>query len=62
MDIKKKLANNKIYIPTIWPNVLETDDEIGKEYTKNILPLPCDQRYNHDDMDKMCDLIIDMIR
>lgn len=50
MEIKRKLAEKKIYVPTLWPNVLTLDDTIEKEYAENILPLPCDQRYSADDM------------
>lgn len=45
MAIKKKLSEQKIYIPTLWPNVLDSQDLIAKDYAENILPLPCDQRY-----------------
>lgn len=50
--IKKKLQQEKIYIPTLWPNVLEDVEESEIEYlfTKNILLIPCDQRYDERDM------------
>lgn len=56
---RKKLLDNKIYIPTLWPNVLE---EVPKEwlewnYANNILPLPCDQRYGENEMAIMVDII-----
>lgn len=50
MEIKKKLAKSKIFVPTLWPNVLELKDSLEKDYAENILPLPCDQRYNEKDM------------
>lgn len=50
MEIKRKLAENKIYVPTLWPKVLTLDDTLEKDYAENILPLPCDQRYDADDM------------
>jgi len=51
-EIKRALAQKKIYIPTLWPNVLSQmpKDSIEYDYTANILPLPCDQRYTTDDM------------
>jgi len=51
-EIRKKLLQHKIYIPTLWPNVLRSGSESELSYSmaKNILPLPCDQRYNEDDM------------
>lgn len=52
IEIRKKLAEKKIYIPTLWPNVLKEnlEDSIEYDYAANILPLPCDQRYGLDDM------------
>ena len=45
--IRKKLIDSNIYIPTLWPNVLQDVDENSMEYdfAKNILPIPVDQRY-----------------
>jgi hypothetical protein len=50
MNIKKKLAQQNIFIPTLWPNAVEYGG-IAKEYSENILPLPVDQRYSISDMD-----------
>lgn len=50
MAIKKRLAEKKIFVATLWPNVLGMDDTIEKDYAENILPLPCDQRYDENDM------------
>lgn len=46
---KKLLVSKKIYIPTLWPNVSAIGGLAG-DFSKNILPLPCDQRYTCDDM------------
>ncbi len=53
MKVRNKLAEKKIYIPTLWPNVLQTmrKGSVEYDYAANILPLPCDQRYKKDDMD-----------
>ncbi len=52
-EIRKKLLEKKIYIPTLWPNVLDWCREDEREYdmAKNILPLPIDQRYGREDME-----------
>ena len=50
MNIKKQLSQNKIYVGTLWPNVLAMEESIEKDYAENIIPLPCDQRYGNDDM------------
>ena len=48
--IKKLLAQKGIFVPTLWPNVLEQGSELERDYAANILPLPCDQRYSAEDM------------
>ena len=50
--IRKKLQQEKIYIPTLWPDVFGWCGEADTEYklAANILPLPIDQRYDADDM------------
>lgn len=55
MEIKRELAINKIYVPTLWPNVLEQGNELERDYAENILPLPCDQRYGLFDMERIID-------
>ena len=50
MEIKKSLARKGMFIPTFWPNVLGLEGTLEKEYAENILPLPCDQRYDEIDM------------
>ncbi len=51
--IRNKLQKEKIYIPTLWPDVFELCGEDTPEYdmANNILPLPVDQRYTVDDME-----------
>ena len=50
--VREKLIEHRVYIPVLWPNVLTDCNEGTAEYrlAKNILPLPCDQRYDADDM------------
>jgi len=54
-NLKKKLAEQKIYIPTLWPNVIKENpqESIEYKYAKNILPIPCDQRYNKKNMENI---------
>ena len=54
-EIRKKLQQQKIYIPTLWPNVLNETDKTSLEYkfAENILPLPVDQRYSEEDMNEL---------
>ena len=47
-EVRAELQKKKIYIPTLWPNVMKDIGEYSPEYNlaQNILPLPCDQRYD----------------
>lgn len=58
-EIKKKLQERKIYVPTLWPDVYKICDETETEYqmAENIIPIPVDQRYNVDDMKYIVDEI-----
>lgn len=60
VDIRKKLQEHKIFIPTLWPAVFEicNEDELEYDMAKNILPIPIDQRYSISDME----YIVGMIR
>lgn len=51
-EIRKKLQAEKIYIPMLWPNVLNrcSQNELNYDMAKNTLPLPIDQRYTSEDM------------
>lgn len=50
--VRKKLCNDKIYIPLLWPDVSRVCEPSETEYlmAENILPLPVDQRYNIETM------------
>lgn len=52
IEIRKRLQNEKIYIPLFWPNVLNEckDNELEYDMACNILPLPVDQRYAYTEM------------
>lgn len=57
--LRKRLQESRIYVPTLWPNVLNecARSERAWEMTDNILPLPCDQRYSKEDMRYMTECI-----
>ena len=57
MEIRKRLAKEKIYIPVLWPNVLQGLNEIDYDLAMNILPLPCDQRYSLNEMKYLADRV-----
>lgn len=59
MKIRKQLQQMKIYIPTLWPNVLEEcePDTLEYKFAAEILPIPVDQRYGIEDMEYLVELI-----
>ena len=60
--VRKKLQKEKIYIPTLWPNVLEEcpKNSLEYHYAANILPIPVDQRYGIEDMKYLVEVIKDI--
>jgi hypothetical protein len=52
-ELRKKLQQQNIYIPTLWPNVVNDMDKDSLEYrfANDILPLPVDQRYGKAEID-----------
>jgi hypothetical protein len=61
MAIKKALAKEKIYVATLWPNALNTGFDTETDLAENILPLPCDQRYSQEDMQRVIDTLLKII-
>lgn len=63
-EIRKKLQQKKIYIPILWPNVLNETDKNSLEYkfAENILPLPVDQRYGKEDIDFVIKDILECLK
>ena len=62
-EIRKKLQAKKIYVPTLWPDAFEVCEagSVGWNYTKNILPLPVDQRYGSDEMEYVAQKVLELI-
>lgn len=52
-EVRKKLQQIKVFIPTLWPDVFNIckDDEVEYDMVNNILPIPVDQRYSIKDME-----------
>lgn len=57
--LRKKLIANKIFVAKYWPNVDEWTEEDSTErcMANHILPLPIDQRYDKEDMNRIITLI-----
>lgn len=58
-DLRQHLIANKIFVAKYWQNVCETAMPQDCEYVlaNNLIPLPIDQRYNSDDMNRIIQLI-----
>lgn len=58
-EMQKKLAESHIYAPVIWP--LGTEDMLVSKDVRyiydHILAIPCDQRYDREDMNKIINFI-----
>ena len=56
-DIRGFLIEDKIFVPTYWPNVLRwtSSDDVENRLTCQTLFLPIDQRYNTNDMKYIID-------
>lgn len=50
--MRERLAAEAVFVPTLWPNVLEerSPDSWAYRYSRDILPLPVDQRYGVGEM------------
>lgn len=59
IDLKKHLIQNKIFVATYWVNVLEwcKSNDLEYEFTTHIVPLPIDQRYGIEDLDRIVKVI-----
>ncbi len=59
VSLRSRLIANKVFVATYWPNVLEWCELDSLEYklTKNVIPLPIDQRYGRNEMDYILNII-----
>lgn len=58
--LRKQLQTHQIYIPTLWQNVFEMTGPEDTEHkmSRDILPLPIDQRYGISDMIYLANTIV----
>ena len=62
-EVKQKLINEKIYVPTLWPGV-EKFSELNpfeKQLISNLVLLPIDQRYDVNDMQYIGQRVLKLI-
>lgn len=60
-ELRKKLIAEKVFVAKYWPNVEEWAGADATEtwMSNHILPLPIDQRYNEEDMERIAKIIKD---
>jgi hypothetical protein len=61
---KRRLADNGIFIPSFWEDVLKRNSEgfvTEKIFVNNLLPLPVDHRLEMKDMSRLADAVTDLI-
>ena len=58
-ELRKKLIQNKVFVAKYWPNVDEWagSDALETWMANNVLPLPIDQRYGVEDMERIINVI-----
>lgn len=58
-QLRKRLIKNKIYVAIYWPNVKDwvTSDSIEYQLVESLIPIPIDQRYGRDEMNKILGVI-----
>jgi hypothetical protein len=56
--LKERLIAEKIFVATYWKDVLTTvgNDSLEASWVSNLVPLPCDQRYGVDDMERIAEV------
>lgn len=59
VDLRSKLIANKIFVARYWPNVTDwaKPDDLEYTLTTRLIPLPIDQRYGKEDMDRIIEII-----
>lgn len=58
-EIREKLIENNVFVARYWPNVLEwtTDKDIEYLFAYQMQPLPIDQRYGKEDMERITEIV-----
>lgn len=61
--VRVEMQKKNIYVPTLWPSVINSCNENKLEFNmaKDILPLPIDHRYGKEEMNIIIDSITEII-
>lgn len=57
--LKQSLIENKIFVASYWPNVKDwtTEEMLENKLFNNLIPIPCDQRYDGNQMDHIISIV-----
>ena len=59
-DLRKELIENKVFVAKYWPNVHHLNSyETEYNLAMRVVPLPCDQRYGAEEMNRIIEIIED---
>jgi len=58
-DLHRALVERHIYVPVLWSQLLSHswDGSVEQRYSRNIVPLPIDQRYSAEDMAQLAQIV-----
>lgn len=58
-SLRERLIKNKVFVARYWPNVLNwvTSQSVEYRFVNHIIPIPIDQRYNIEDMQRIINII-----
>ncbi len=57
-DLRKQLIEKNVFIPTLWPGLSVDNDSYEAYLVQYLLPLPIDQRYDLNDMQRIIGIIL----
>jgi hypothetical protein len=62
--LRERLIASRIFVATYWKDVRQTVEGGSWEenFVKNIVPLPCDQRYGEREMQRVVEVCADFIK
>lgn len=57
-NLRKELIDNKVFVAKYWPNVHQlTSYELEYDLANRVVPLPCDQRYGEEEMNRIIEIV-----
>ena len=57
-NLRKELIDKKVFVAKYWPNVhLLTSYKMEYDLATRVVPLPCDQRYGEEEMNRMIEIV-----